>query len=291
LAAFLWQKGRTTRLGTLRGFRYESEAVAINERGQVIGNSYGDNLWSKEHAFLWQNGRMTDLGTLGGRESEAIAINDRGEIIGFSDVAGGAGLSRAFLWQNGHMTDLGDTFFPSLLTSSGAVVGECDRVGLPGRSLCTWQNGRLILLGLPPGATRGDANAVNDRGQIVGNCVTSPPAYRAHPCLWHGATVIDLGTLRPGAGGRALAVNDSLQVVGQAGIGPPSGKEHAFVWQNDHMTDLGRHLGSAYSVAFAINRRGQVLGTARPTSVGADPGAEPGEDNPRAVLWTLTPTR
>jgi probable HAF family extracellular repeat protein len=120
--AFLWQNGRIIRLDTPAvDFR---KAVAINERGQVLVNTFLRSPDSQERAYVWQNGRMTDLGTLGGRKSEAIAINDRGEIIGWSDVAGGPGLSRVFLWQNGQMTDLGDTFFPSLLTSSGALVGE-----------------------------------------------------------------------------------------------------------------------------------------------------------------------
>jgi hypothetical protein len=90
------------------------------------------------------------------------------------------------------------------------------------------QNGQISPLAVPADTHGAFANAVNDRAQVVGLCVTN--LNRAHPCLWQGAAVTDLGRLRPGAGGRALAVNDALQVVGQAGIGPPSGKEHAFVW-------------------------------------------------------------
>src|SRR6185503_13442543 len=52
-----------TDLGTLGGS--SSQAVAINEAGQIIGQSYlaGD---AEQHAFVWQGGVMTDLGTLGG---------------------------------------------------------------------------------------------------------------------------------------------------------------------------------------------------------------------------------
>ena len=53
-----------TDLGTLGGTY--SQAVAINEAGQVIGNSsYLADDADLQHAFVWQGGVMTDLGTLG----------------------------------------------------------------------------------------------------------------------------------------------------------------------------------------------------------------------------------
>ena len=77
-----------TDLGTLGGCC--SQAVAINERGQIIGEAdtrakdeEGDPI---SHAFLWQNGKLRDLGTLGAGPSQASAINDRGQIVGWSDT-------------------------------------------------------------------------------------------------------------------------------------------------------------------------------------------------------------
>ena len=91
---------RITDLGGLGGG--SSQAVAINNRGQVAGDSYVKaGAW---HAFVWQNGKMTDLGTLGGDRSYAEAINDAGQVVGWSTTAGGEG--RAFLWERGKMTDL-----------------------------------------------------------------------------------------------------------------------------------------------------------------------------------------
>ena len=51
-----------------------ADAVAINERGQVIGDSFPVGHGSS-HAVVWQNGKLTDLGTLGGAESVTSAIN------------------------------------------------------------------------------------------------------------------------------------------------------------------------------------------------------------------------
>jgi probable HAF family extracellular repeat protein len=96
--ARLWQDGRLTDLGTLPGTS-QSEAVAINDIGQIIGQagnlSNREPMWS--HAFVWQNGRMTDLGTLpGDSQSSAAALNDRGQIIGTSTSRNGH--ARLALW-------------------------------------------------------------------------------------------------------------------------------------------------------------------------------------------------
>ena len=96
--AFLWQGGKAIDLGTLGG--KESEAVAINDRGQIVGwSKTGDDFYAY-HAFLWQRGTMTDLGALGGSDSAAMAINDRGQVVGRSN-------EHAFLWQHGAMAYLG----------------------------------------------------------------------------------------------------------------------------------------------------------------------------------------
>jgi probable HAF family extracellular repeat protein len=84
--AFLWTKERGMRdLGALSGDDI-SEALGINEAGQVVGVSYGPG-FSHPRAFLWQDDMMTDLNSLipaGCNLTLQVAgdINDRGEITG-----------------------------------------------------------------------------------------------------------------------------------------------------------------------------------------------------------------
>ena len=101
--AALWTKDGSVRdLGTLPG-DLTSEALAINNRGDVVGYSQGP---SGMRAFLWtrKNG-MKALGILpGGISSRALGINDSGVIVGSSTTSSG---DRAFVWtEETGMTDL-----------------------------------------------------------------------------------------------------------------------------------------------------------------------------------------
>ncbi|MBV8196800.1 MAG: hypothetical protein JO263_01585 [Candidatus Eremiobacteraeota bacterium] len=58
--AFLWQNGTMSDLGTLPG-DVNSQALGINDKGQVVGNSCNA---SSCRGFIWQNGTMTDLNQL-----------------------------------------------------------------------------------------------------------------------------------------------------------------------------------------------------------------------------------
>jgi len=67
-----------TDLGTLGGAT--SRALAINDRGQIVGEA--ETAAGVTHALQWDptRRRMVDLGTLGGAGSSAAAINARGPI-------------------------------------------------------------------------------------------------------------------------------------------------------------------------------------------------------------------
>lgn len=98
--AFLWTRNGGMRdLGTLpgQGAGAQSQALGINERGQVVGLSCAAGFASCQ-AFLWQNGVMTNLNALvaGGYHDQLVQasdINDEGVITGEAVGASGAVLS------------------------------------------------------------------------------------------------------------------------------------------------------------------------------------------------------
>jgi probable HAF family extracellular repeat protein len=85
--AFLWTKERGMQdLGTLPGDAI-SEALGINDQGQVVGVSFTAG-FASARAFIWQDGVMKDLNTLVAKNPSNISlivaadINARGEITG-----------------------------------------------------------------------------------------------------------------------------------------------------------------------------------------------------------------
>ena len=120
--AVVWDNGIPTPLGTLAG---DSEASAINERGQIVGASR--NAAGLFRAVLWVNGVPTDLGILDGDQSRATAINELGQIVGIAGNA--ANQPRPVLWVNGTPTDLG-----TLGGAGGGALGINDLGQIVGSS-------------------------------------------------------------------------------------------------------------------------------------------------------------
>lgn len=86
--AFLWEDGVMTDLGTPSDSLPISQALGINDKGQVVGfaqDANGDE--SSSVALLWQDGILIDLNSLIPADSpwflqEAFSINERGQIAG-----------------------------------------------------------------------------------------------------------------------------------------------------------------------------------------------------------------
>jgi len=125
LRACMWTTERGFEdLGTLWG-GHESQALAINNRGQVIGTGRLPDY--RSYGFLWtRDDGMSDLGTLGA-DTAPVALNEAGQVVGWSDIPGIG--QHAFIWSSGsRMFDLGTlgggTSWAEAVNDAGRVVGH-----------------------------------------------------------------------------------------------------------------------------------------------------------------------
>jgi len=184
--AFYWKDGVMQDLGTL-GTGTDAIAGMINQRGQVVGNSYisaipsavcNDNVayyLLTTSAFIWdkKNG-MKNLGSFGGTCTLASDLNNRGQVVGGSALPGDS-IFHPFFWD--------------------AETGVTE-------------------LGTPDGGY-GGALALNENGDVVGNGKDNSGVV--HALLWRNRggklRMTDLGTFAGGCP-TGTSVNVSAQVVG-----------------------------------------------------------------------------
>ena len=237
-------------LGSARnGYGY-SNAVALNNRGQVTGysNVYdGNHQYRGSAPFLYTSGTLTNLGnfgtsTLGSSLGGGQAINSAGQVAGYSVVydANHVMIGRdAFLYSGGVLTDLGN-------------------------------------FGTPPaggGSPYSTAVALNASGQVTGNSNVYDANHNAlgqGAFLYSSGQLTDLGSLGTASNGYRFtipaALNASGQVVGYSAVYDANHTPHsndAFLYSNGQMTDLGNLGGTGYSsfsAAVAINDAGQIVG-------------------------------
>src|SRR5215472_8739725 len=191
------------------------------------------------HAFTFARGALKDLGSLpGGFNSEPFWISDSGWAAGFSEIG------------------VLDPLIPNFLELRAVA----------------WQNGKAIEIGTF-GGNDSMAQAVNDRGQVVGFALNSTPDSIAplpwptemRAFLWDDGVMQSLGTLG-GPDSWAFFVNDSGQVAGISypdfssisGCDTP-GKNHVFLWEKGHMQDMGT-LGGSCSWPEGLSKQGWIVG-------------------------------
>jgi uncharacterized membrane protein len=175
-----------------------SAAVAINNRGQVVGISgicdQAVGRLSARVAVLWDKGEVIELGNLGAPHwATATAINQQGDVAGFAsqpDASPDEGRFSAFLWtKRGGIQDL-----PEL-----------------------------------PGDNHSEAYGINERGEVVG---LSCGATGCRAVIWRHGDVEDLNRFKGSYAGHletAKDINDLGEITGRAIINPSTGEREAYL--------------------------------------------------------------
>jgi probable HAF family extracellular repeat protein len=277
--AFAWRSGKLTDLGVLPG---TAGSFIDQLNGQGIGAGGAENgldpntLLVGGVAVIFKHGQVISLGTLpGGSESFAQNINNQGQVAGYSSNGIPDPFSffnwgtetRGFAWRDGVMQDLGSLGGPDTVISwqndRGQIVGlsytsdkpDPANNGFPGFAPFLWQHGHIIGLGTL-GGTLGQANWINDAGEVVGLSNLAGD-QNAHPFLWKNGTMIDLGT--PGGGfGFAGYINQRGDAAG--GYVTSDGVFHGILWRRRQIVDLPPVGGAAQAFGNAVNNRDQVVG-------------------------------
>jgi probable HAF family extracellular repeat protein len=256
------------------------EGVAINNQGQVAGNSTDAN--GVSFAVLWNGTTPTVLEGRDQPEDDAFVtgMNDLGLVVGYDWPLAGEPKAFAAIWGVPFPCS-GEGGWPwttaNAINDAGEIVGELGGP-VPFPYAITWSNSCIInnwgSLELPTLLAGDGATSINNGGEVVGFAYLEPaylPSPKQHAARWN-PSFKDMGTL----GGRSSAanhINDRGFVVGWADIA--NGNAHAALWgPNTRANDLGT-LGGKTSTANGVNIQGDAVGSSQTPS-----GAS------HAVLWT-----
>lgn len=284
-----------TDIGALLGSDY-SFAVGINNRGEVVGDLGG------RRSFHYRDGHVYPIEPLPGDDAVHVAgINDAGVIVGSSmktdsasdptpitvgagettaipglrnalpyavndagQVVGAAQGTGAFLYAGGKLISIGGEGTVAYgLNGKGEVVG----ISADSHAFVHTSDGTREL-GTLPGDAYSTANAINDRGQIVGASGRTGINDGQAFLYSSGSGLVPLGRLQEGDSySVATAINACGHVAGFSGDAPDfyaASGLRAFLSVSGSMIDLSARIvgGSAMVVtaASAINDSGQIAG-------------------------------
>lgn len=209
-----------------------SQAIALNNKGQILGWYNIDNSDAGKHFFVRDKDRVF-YELLCKEPTSGLDIN----------------------WQ--------------FLTDEGKAYGTCD-VNASTKSLCAWdsKNG-IVKLGNLPGK---EISAINNAGQILIKSVVENENGKSiqRPVIWQNGQItklkglgIDLGTESEESYG--YSINNKGEVVGQSLVSLSYKnqfykKVHAVKWINGQPIDLHTKVPKTEaSYAIAINDLGDLL--------------------------------
>lgn len=227
--AVRWRRsGAIDDLGTLSGGPDGSSyARAANDAGMVVGNSMTPSY--DYHAYVWTRSTgMVDIDTLGNHYSDPVGVSANGLVAGNFFVPPD-NFTHIFAWTRANgMRDLGagggTGTWMTAMSPGGRLAGIVSLDLLTQRAITWAQDTGLENLGTL-GGTLSNANAANDRGQVVGGA-TTPGDDAYHAFVWtHREGMVDLNRrlLRAPDGlelfsGLAIANNGAIVANSNAGL-------------------------------------------------------------------------
>jgi probable HAF family extracellular repeat protein len=251
-------------LGTLGG--PSASTRALNDLGQVIGQSDLDRNGTLVHAYRWTPGRgMLDIDAGARTGSTASDINARGDVAGagYAGVAGGVQY-RGYFWrpEAGKVSvgAFGNSSIPTALNDYGTVAGYAEGPEGGPRSILafrwTMRDGISDIGTMPDEFTW--ATDVNNAGQIVG-ATPFAPDERTHAFVWtprQGLRDLGVGT---GERSSAVKINQDGAVIGYTlRFGTLF---HGFVWtRSGGLFEFGADQPTVTTDALDVNRAGHVVG-------------------------------
>lgn len=164
-----------------------SEALGINDQGDVVGWVFGADA-SASHAYLWRHdGVEVDLQTLGGPSSQAFGVNNSLAIVGVSDRPSPRP-PEAFIWRSTtgmRRLGMGANSQALAINDLGRSVGL--RVGDGGvRGLTRLHGAPEVLPDLAPDKPPASGpTGINRCGTIVGSSSSPDPTNgNPVPAIW-----------------------------------------------------------------------------------------------------------
>jgi len=229
-----------------------SWAEHVSDRGVVIGGARGDD--GRYHAFRWQAGAAVLLPE-DGYGSMAGDVNVHGQVAG--SVTTQDGRQRTVVWEpDGTVVEIAappEHTVPWDIDDTGRVAVNWHDPGSGMPRAAVWEDGRLTLLGDLGGGTSqvAGADALNNRGLVVGTAVTADDRRRAF--VWRDGVMTALPAPAT-ADAYAEGVTARGDVVGQ--IADPAGRSGYVVWEKGRL----RYLDLQGGYLVGVNDRGAVAG-------------------------------
>jgi len=198
LTPILWTRFGHRHVLALPGGATIGDATSVADNRTAVGTYVRSDDLEHEHCFrTLEDGTSTDLGSFEhGGICIPLAIDSAGDIIVGAASIGTPpfGAFQAFMWRDGVLADLGtlggDASEALGINSQGKIVGRATVSDGGAGHAFVWHQGKMKDIGTSSVFTDTSANAINDKGVIVGDAY--PKDGRAVAARFAEGAVISL---------------------------------------------------------------------------------------------------